>query len=41
MTGAPDYAAFKHGWWDMTNNIAEMKEMIDLKTSAKEKKTTK
>ncbi len=39
MTGAPDYAAFKHGWWDMTNNIAEMREMIDLKSSLKMKKT--
>jgi hypothetical protein len=41
MTGAPDYASFKHGWWNMTNNIAEMKEMIDLKTSAREKKTAR
>lgn len=39
MTGAPDYAAFKHGWWDMTNNIAEMKEMIELKASVKKKET--
>jgi hypothetical protein len=41
MTGAPDYAAFKHGWWDMTNNLAEMKEMIELRSSAKGMKTTK
>lgn len=38
MTGAPDYASFKHGWWDMTNNIAEMDEMIDLKNSVKKKR---
>jgi hypothetical protein len=41
MTGAPDYAAFKNGWWEMTNNITEMKEMIDLKTSVNKNKTTK
>ncbi len=41
MTGAPDYAAFKHGWWDMTNNIVEMREMIDLKSSIIKKKSTK
>jgi hypothetical protein len=28
MTGAPDYAAFKHGWWDMTNNLREMKDKV-------------
>ncbi len=40
MTGAPRYAVFKNGWWDMTNNnIAEMKEMIDLKTSENKNKT--
>jgi len=38
MTGAPDYAAFKHGWWDMTNTIVEMRELIDLKSSLKSKK---
>jgi hypothetical protein len=37
MTGAPDYAAFKHGWWDMTNNLAEMKEMIELKSALQKK----
>jgi hydroxylamine dehydrogenase len=38
MTGAPDYTAFKNGWWEMTNNLVEMKEMIDLKASVKKKK---
>ncbi len=41
MTGAPDYAAFKHGWWDMTNNLAEMKEMIELKASVTRMRTSK
>jgi len=41
MTGAPDYAAFKEGWWEMTNNLVEMKESIDLKTSVKKKDTAK
>lgn len=41
MTGAPDYASFKHGWWDMTNNLAEMKEMIELRSAVQRKKTAK
>jgi hypothetical protein len=28
MTGAPDYATFKHGWWELTNNLREMKEKV-------------
>jgi hypothetical protein len=31
MTGAPDYVAFKYGWWEMTGNLRKMKETIDLK----------
>ncbi|MFZ5997235.1 MAG: multiheme c-type cytochrome [Nitrospirota bacterium] len=31
MTGAPDYGAFKLGWWELTNNLRNMKELIDLK----------
>ncbi len=27
----PDYATFKQGWWDLTNNIAEMDDLIKLK----------
>ena len=38
MTGAPDYTAFKNGWWEMSNNLVEMKEMIDLKAAVKKKK---
>jgi len=35
MTGAPDYEAFKDGWWDMTKNLVQMKDMIDLKSALK------
>lgn len=31
--GGPDYAAFKYGWWDLTKNIQDMKEAIELKAS--------
>ena len=37
MTGAPDYAAFKHGWWELTNNLNMMRDMIDIKGRAKKK----
>jgi len=35
MTGAPDYTAFKLGWWEMSNNLSEMREMIDLRMRLK------
>jgi hydroxylamine dehydrogenase len=35
MTGAPDYQAFKHGWWDLSKNLQHMEDMIELKTMAK------
>lgn len=35
MTGAPDYAAFKYGWWGLTTNLSEMAEMIELKKAVK------
>jgi len=31
MTGAPDYAAFKNGWWDMTRNLKVMEDWIKLR----------
>jgi hypothetical protein len=31
ITGAPDYASFNYGWWEMTNNLRHMKEALDLK----------
>jgi hypothetical protein len=34
MTGAPDYAAFHYGWWDLTNNLVQMRNMIDLKQAS-------
>jgi hydroxylamine dehydrogenase len=33
MTGAPDYQAFKHGWWDMQKILREMKDMVNLKSA--------
>ena len=33
MTGAPDYATFKNGWWNMTENLQQMKALIELKKS--------
>jgi len=37
MTGAPDYQAFKHGWWDMTRNVVDMNDMLKLKESLTKK----
>ncbi|MFN3480285.1 MAG: multiheme c-type cytochrome [Thermodesulfovibrionales bacterium] len=31
MTGAPDYTAFKLGWWELSDNLQRMREMIDIK----------
>ena len=41
MTGAPDYASFKLGWWEMTNNLVEMQELIELKAAVKSMKKGK
>ncbi|MGB2696635.1 MAG: multiheme c-type cytochrome, partial [Candidatus Zixiibacteriota bacterium] len=30
MSG-PDYAAFKLGWWELTKNLQEMRDLIELK----------
>lgn len=35
MTGAPDYAAFKNGWWELSDNLQKMRDMIDLKEQTK------
>jgi hypothetical protein len=35
MTGAPDYATFKNGWWNLTENLQQMKDWIELKKKAK------
>jgi hypothetical protein len=37
MTGAPDYTAFKLGWWELTNNLMNMRDMIDIKGQVKTK----
>ncbi len=31
MTGAPDYTTFKYGWWDLTSNLLEMRDIIEKK----------
>ena len=33
MTGAPDYAAFKNGWWELSDNLQKMRDTIDQKVS--------
>ena len=33
MTGAPDYTAFKNGWWDLSENLQHMKDWMELKRS--------
>lgn len=35
MTGAPDYATFKLGWWELNHNLRQMKDMIDVKSLLK------
>lgn len=35
MTGAPDYAAFKNGWWELSDNLQKMRDTIDLKDRLK------
>ncbi|MGQ9693768.1 MAG: multiheme c-type cytochrome [Thermodesulfobacteriota bacterium] len=30
MTGAPDYATFKNGWWNLSENLHQMKDWIKL-----------
>jgi hydroxylamine dehydrogenase len=35
MTGAPDYATFKNGWWYLNENLNHMKDWIELKEKLK------
>ena len=35
MTGAPDYATFKNGWWRLNENIQLMKDWAELKEKGK------
>lgn len=32
MTGAYDYATFKNGWWELSDNLQKMKDMIEMKS---------
>ncbi len=34
MSG-PDYAAFKNGWWELTNNLQEMADWLKLQEKKK------
>ncbi len=35
MCGAPDYAAFKNGWWSLTETLAKLAEKVRTGTSGK------
>ena len=37
MTGAQDYAAFKLGWWELTNNLMMMRDAVDIKEQCEKK----
>jgi hydroxylamine dehydrogenase len=37
MTGAPDYASFKNGWWYLNKNLQSMRNWMDFKKEVKEK----
>ncbi len=43
MTGAPDYATFKNGWWELNRNLQSMKNDIETLEVTKKKgaETTK
>jgi hydroxylamine dehydrogenase len=32
MTRAQDYATFKNGWWEMTENLQKMKDLMEMKS---------
>jgi len=34
MTGAPDYTAFKNGWWYLNENLQHMKDWMKIKKKA-------
>jgi hypothetical protein len=39
MTGGYKYTAFNGGWWELTNNLQEMKDRISLLLRSKEEKS--
>jgi hypothetical protein len=38
MTGAPDYAAFKNGWWELSDTLQKMRNQIDVREELKKSK---
>ncbi len=38
MTGAPDYATFKNGWWEMSENLQKIRDLIEIKEKTTRKK---
>jgi cytochrome c553 len=36
MTGAPDYASFKNGWWYLNKNLHHMKDWVEFKKKTQE-----
>jgi hydroxylamine dehydrogenase len=36
MTGAPDYESFRLGWWELSDNLQKMHDLIDIKAKLKE-----
>jgi hypothetical protein len=41
MTGAFDYAAFKNGWWEMSENVERMKDKVETMKRVKGQKEKK
>lgn len=37
MSGAPDYAAFKNGWWELSKSLQQMKNWIELRKTNHQK----
>jgi len=31
MSGAPDYTSFKNGWWQLNENLQNMKDWTEFK----------
>ncbi len=37
MSGAPDYTSFKNGWWNLNENLRQMKDWMELKRKRADK----
>lgn len=37
MTGAPDYTSFKNGWWQLNENMRNMKDRIEMTLEGRDK----